>query len=155
MRLLVGLLCVLLTASACSNEDDGLILSEKNFLIFGHFYGECVGEGCVETFKLTNTTLYEDTLDDYGGRIRNFVALDNATFLLVKDLTDQFPSQLLSTSDEFIGCPDCADGGGIFIQYVRDDQVRTWRIDQDKSAIPTFLHNFVDQVNEKIALIGE
>lgn len=155
MRLLVSLLFVLLTASACSNEDDGLILSEKNFLIFGHFYGECGGEGCIETFKLTASTLYEDTLDDYAGRERNFVALDNATFLLVKDLADQFPSQLLATTDEFIGCPDCADGGGIFIQYVRDDEVRTWRIDQIKSNIPTFLHDFVDRVNEKIALIGE
>ena len=155
MRLLVGLLCLLLTASACSNEDDGLILSEKNFLIFGHFYGECGGEGCIETFKLTASTLYEDTLDDYVGRERNFVALDNSTFLLVKDLADDFPTQLLAINEEFIGCPDCADGGGIFIQYVRDDQVRTWRIDQVKSNIPTFLHDFVDRVNEKIALIGE
>ena len=109
----------------------------------------------METFKLTNTTLYEDTLDDYAGRERNFVALDNSTFLLVKDLADQFPTQLLATTEEFIGCPDCADGGGIFIQYVRDDQVRTWRIDQVKSNIPTFLHPFVDEVNEKIGLIAE
>ena len=155
MRILVGLLCILLATSACSNEDDGLVLSEKNFLIFGHFYGECFGEGCIETFKLTNTTLYEDTLDDYAGRERNFVALDNSSFLLVKDLADQFPTQLLATTEEFIGCPDCADGGGIFIQYVRDDQVRTWRIDQVKSNIPAFLHPFVDQVNEKIGLIAE
>ena len=155
MRILLSICCLLLLTTACSNEDDGLLLSEKNFLIFGHFYGECFGEGCVETFKLTNTTLYEDTLDDYAGRERNFVALDNSTFLLVKDLADQFPTQLLATTEEFIGCPDCADGGGIFIQYVRDDQVRTWRIDQVKSNIPTFLHPFVDEVNEKIGLIAE
>ncbi len=155
MRTILILLCLLLTSGACSNEDDGLLLSEKNFLIFGHFYGECIGEGCVETFKLTNTTLYEDTLDDYAGRDRNFVALDTSLFLLVKDLADQFPNQLLTLSEEFIGCPDCADGGGIFVQYVRDDQIRTWRIDQDKSNIPTFLHAFVDQINEKIGLIAE
>lgn len=155
MRHILGLFCILLFMNACSNEDDGLLLNEKNFLIFGHFYGECGGEGCVETFKLTGTTLYEDTLDDYAGRERNFIALDNGTFLLVKDLANQFPSQLLAITDDFIGCPDCADGGGIFIQYVTDNQVRTWRIDQIKSNIPNFLHAFVDQVNEKIGLINE
>ena len=155
MRLLFGLCCLLLITTGCSNEDDGLLLSEKNFLIFGHFYGLCGGETCIETYKLTNTTLYEDTIDDYAGRERNFVALDNSTFLLVKDLADQFPTQLLGVTEEFIGCPDCADGGGIFIQYVRGEEVRTWRIDQVKSNIPTFLHPFVDEVNEKIGLIAE
>ncbi len=138
----------------CCDSDDSIELSGSNFLIFGHFYGECIGEGCVETFKLTDSKLYEDTIDDYSGRERNFVELDNAVFLAVKDLADFFPDQLLDSNEQSFGCPDCADGGGLLIQYSSNGDNRSWSIDQDKQNIPTYLHSFVDKVNEKIALIN-
>lgn len=136
------------------NTDDGVELNENNFLVFGHFYGECGGEGCVETFKLTDKNLFEDTVDDYSGENLVFVKLDNEDFEQVKGLMDFFPSQLLSESKTVFGCPDCADGGGLFILYSDNGNAKSWRIDQDKGNVPSYLHNFIDKVNEKIGLIN-
>ncbi|MBJ2176493.1 hypothetical protein JBL43_19745 [Aureibaculum sp. A20] len=139
---------------SCNNDDDNIEINEQNFLIFGHFYGECFGEGCVETFKLTDKKLYEDTLDDYSGQNLEFIALENDKFEDVKNLGDFFPNQLLNESETVFGCPDCADGGGLFIQYSENGNVKSWRIDQDKNNVPTYLHNFIDKVNEKIKMIN-
>ncbi len=140
---------------ACNKDDDSEInINEQNFLIFGHFYGECFGEGCVETFKLTDKSLSEDTIDDYNGQNMEFVELENETFEQVKNITDFFPNQLLNQNETVFGCPDCADGGGLFIQYSEHGNKKSWRIDQVKDNVPTYLHNFIDKVNEKIELIN-
>ncbi len=140
---------------ACNKDDDSEInINEQNFLIFGHFYGECFGEGCVETFKLTDKSLYEDTIDDYNGQNMEFVELENETFEQVKNIMDFFPNQLLNQNETVFGCPDCADGGGLFIQYSENGNKKSWRIDQVKDNVPTYLHNFIDKVNEKIELIN-
>jgi|SRR5690554_1742422 len=140
---------------SCNSDNDSPGLSGSNFLIFGHFYGECGGEGCVEIFKLTEKKLYEDTIDDYSGKNMEFVELGNDKFEQVKDLMDFFPNQLLLHKNETVfGCPDCTDGGGLFIQYSNYGDVRSWRIDQFKDNVPKYLHSFIDNVNEKIKLIN-
>lgn len=70
---------------ACNSDDNGITVDEGNFLIFGHFYGERSGEECVETFKITDSALYEDTIDDYCGQNLNFVQLNNDLFEQVKN----------------------------------------------------------------------
>lgn len=139
---------------SCNNVDDSIEIIENNYLIFGHFYGECVGEGCIETYKLTNEKLFEDITDDYSGQNLEFVELENDLFLEVNDLVDFFPNQLLDETETIIGCPDCADGGGLFIQYSDNEDIMAWRIDQNKNNVPTYLHDFMDKVNEKIQIIN-
>lgn len=146
---LIGLLI------SCDSNDDTIEINEQNYLIFGHFYGECGGERCVETFKLTDKNLFEDTIDDYLGENLDFVELSSEKFELVKDIETFFPSQLLNNNDTVIGCPDCADGGGLFIQYSENGNTRSWRIDQMKNNVPGYLHEFIDKVNEKIRVINE
>ncbi len=153
MKKLVFLGLILMSVISCSS-DDGIELNETNFLVFGHFYGECGGEGCIETFKLTGTSLFEDTNDNYVGIDFNFIKLTNEKFEAVKDLVDFFPNELLTSSETTFGCPDCADGGGLFIQYSKNGVIRNWSIDQSKSNVPNYLHNFMDKVNEKIQLIN-
>ncbi|NNC35133.1 MAG: hypothetical protein HKO09_09665 [Croceitalea sp.] len=140
---------------ACNSDDNAININAQNFLIFGYFYGECGGEGCVETFKLTNSALFEDTVDDYSGQNFEFVALSNDLFEQVKNLPQFFPTRLLNENETIIGCPDCADGGGLFILYSQNGNEQSWRIDQVKSNGPEYLHGFMDKVNEKIALINE
>jgi hypothetical protein len=140
---------------SCNNDDDSIEINEQNFLIFGHFYGMCFGEECVETFKLTDKKLFEDTIDDYLGQNLEFVELENDKFNKVKNLVDFFPNQLLNDNETVFGCPDCADGGGLFIQYSDNGTVKSWRIDQNKDNVPSYLHNFIDKVNGKIGLINK
>jgi hypothetical protein len=147
-------LCLFGGLISCINNDDSIEINEQNFLIFGHFYGKCIGEGCVETFKLTDKKLFEDNIDDYIGQNFEFMELENDKFEKVKNLVDFFPNQLLNKSETVFGCPDCADGGGLFIQYSESGNLKSWRIDQSKNNVPTYLHNFIDKVNEKIGLIN-
>ena len=152
-KVLFGLLVIGLL-SGCSNDDAEIDINGDNFLIFGHFYGECAGEGCVETFKLTGDGLFEDTIDDYNGQNFDFVELNTEVFEQVKNLAEFFPNPLLNENEPVIGCPDCADGGGLLVQYSENGNVKSWRIDQVKDNVPTYLHEFIDQVNQKIALIN-
>jgi hypothetical protein len=78
-RIVVSLLTLVILFS-CDNADDDIALNGNSFLVFGHFYGECFGEGCVETYKLTDVSLYEDVLDDYSGSNLEFVKLENDIF---------------------------------------------------------------------------
>lgn len=152
-KLFLGLFTIGMLFS-CDKENDEININEQNFLVFGHFYGMCIGEECVETFKLTEKSLFEDTVDDYNGQNMVFVELEKNKFEQVKNLEDFFPNQLLKHSESVFGCPDCADGGGILVQYSENGNVKTWRIDQDKNRVPDFLHNFIDKINEKIALVN-
>lgn len=155
MKKITILVAVILCAFSCSSETDSTLVSENtNFLVFGHFYGMCEGEECVEVFKVTAEGLYEDVNDYYMSDDFSFTELPHEKFELVKDIVDYFPEELLVQNQSVYGCPDCADGGGVFIVHVANGNVLSWRIDQDKANIPEYLHEFVDKVNEKIALIN-
>lgn len=52
-------------------------------------------------------------------------------------------------------CPDCADQGGLYVEYRQGNAYGKWHIDQDKEEVPTYLHEFMDKVNETIRLIKE
>ena len=143
-------LIVIGTFTSCNKDK----INEQDFLIFGHFYGMCVGEGCVETYKLSDVNLYEDIVDDYSGQNLDFVELDSEYFELVNDLPDYLPTQLLNDIDTVFGCPDCTDGGGLFIQHSVNGVIKSWRIDQVQNNVPSYLHDFIDQVNERIVLIN-
>jgi hypothetical protein len=152
MNKAITLLIAIAMTTSCNKE--GITLNEQNYLVFGHFYGMCAGEGCVETYKLTDVKLYEDLIDDYSGQNLEFVELENETFAQVNDLVDFFPNQLLSEEETVFGCPDCSDGGGLFIQYSDNGNLKSWRIDQFQINVPSYLHAFIDQVNEAIVLIN-
>jgi hypothetical protein len=129
----------------------------SNYLVFGHFYGECGGEQCVEKFKLTSDKIYEDTNDVYPGVTPltppNYVQLTNEKFLAAQDLMSFFPNSLLAETNTTIGMPDASDGGGLYIRYHFNGVDKVWLIDQFKQNVPSNYHAFMDKVNEKIALI--
>lgn len=154
------LVCVGTLFTACQKEQakdntSFLELSESTYLIFGRFNGECFGELCVESFKLTDSMLLEDTLDIYMATNFAFVPLADSLYEQVADIIDFFPEALLSDSNTTFGCPDCLDQGGIMVQLVIDnDLIGHWRIDRIKTEVPTYLHDFVDEIELKIELIN-
>ena len=146
-----------LVTNSC-NSDDELLLQADQYLIFGHFYGECGGESCIEIFRLENYRLLEDDRDIYPSPSAfyegKFRKLSNEKFELVKDLFQSFPSELLNENDKVIGQPDAGDWGGLYIEYKYNDEPNFWLLDQKKSNVPEYLHAFIDEVNEKIAIIN-
>jgi len=151
------LLASVLLSSSCK-KDDKKEIAEKDYLIFGHFYGECMGEECIEIFHLTDEQLSEDQKDLYPDQTSfyngDFTALSSEKFDLVKDLIDLFPEKLLLETDKVLGHPDAGDWGGLYIEYNFDGKQQFWLLDQKKSNIDEYLWDFVDAVNEKIFLIN-
>ena len=153
---------ILVSGWSCEKNCDGDGSGPFEYLVFGHFYGECGGEGCVETFKIENEKLFEDTLDLYPDftepSYRSYIKLADAKYELVKDLVAQFPEELYGESDHVIGQPDAGDWGGIYVEIkYTNDPARSgfWLLDQMETNMPEVYNVFVDQINEKIALIHQ
>lgn len=147
---------VLLLTFACTNNDDDQL---KATLVFGHFYGECVGEGCVEIFRLNDQLLFEDVRDQYPAYTTpyegDFSLSQSQYFQGVNDLWDIVPERLYDESDTIIGQPDAGDWGGIYLAVTKGTVDRYWLIDQKKSNVPDYLHELIDSVNAKIAFINQ
>ena len=163
--LLIVSMCIGL--GSCRLEDDGEFqpLTEPDTFAFesftfGHFYGLCGGEACVEIFRLTPDSLFEDTLDNYPGinppapGVFEFVPLSETKREMAEGLPHLLPSLLLMNADSTYGCPDCADQGGLYVEYQEDEQgpVRIWILDQSAQDLPSVLLPFRDSLN---AVIGQ
>jgi hypothetical protein len=140
---------------SCAKEEIKGKDENESSIIFGHFYGFCSGEECVENFKLTNTKLYEETTDPYvlAPGTGTFVELDHSKFEQVRSLASMIPQQLLQTTDVFIGSPDAADGGGIYFETTVNGERRFWRIDKVRSNLPEYLIPFVQEIEKDIAFL--
>jgi hypothetical protein len=150
----------LLIITFCFASCDALTDSSQkqtDYLIFGHFYGQCVGDECVVNFKVTDGgDLYKDENDAYAGvGDFSFKKLPSENFELAEEIRSSIPQKLLSSESQTFGCPDCADQGGVLIQVSEDGNEKKWKIDQDKDNIPAYLHDFVDEVNATIREIQQ
>jgi hypothetical protein len=157
-----ALISIVFIFSACSDDESfgrcgvGLF----NNMTFGHFYGECVGEGCVEIYKIESDGLFEDTLDMYPlfneAYAGQFQKLSNDKFEAVKDLIDEFPTELFGEENVVIGNPDGGDWGGIYLEYNRIGYpVQYWILDKNEENMPAIYNDYVDKIIEKIALINQ
>jgi len=153
------IIATVLSLFAACNEQPGTPELRNQHIVFGHFYGFCHGESCIEIFKLTESSLFEDENDQYPSSAHayqgKFIKLEDKKFQLVKDLFNSFPEELLTEKDTTIGSPDAADGGGIYFAVQTEEGQRYWLIDQMKNNVPEYLHPFMDYINSSIKLISE
>ena len=143
---------------SCKKKDESPEQT-PDYILFGHFYGFCIGEQCVEIFKLTDSNLFEDDLDLYPSRENpydgNFNKLDNSKYQLVKSLAENIPPELLLETDTVIGMPDASDGGGVYFALINDAGNRFWLIDQFDHNIPEYLRPFKEEINNSISMISD
>ncbi len=153
---LMLLSCLLLLSCEKDKPTPNGSESTEDYLIFGHFYGFCVGEQCVQTYQLTTTKLYEDTSDIYYNPEHDyhFVERSSEDFALASHLLASFPADLLDEEPEVIGCPDCADQGGLLLVYEINGIKRSWRIDNDRQNVPAVLHPYLTSVDSVLALLN-
>lgn len=143
----------LLFSVNCSKSDEGSGID--SYLIFGHSYGECKGDLCIEIFKLTKSQIFEDVADNFFKGNIKYELLSDEKFKIASDLFEFYPKDLLTETSRTFGCPDCMDQGAIILQfYDGKHALQRFVIDQDKKAIPTYLHSYIDRINEKIRLLN-
>lgn len=149
---------VLLLLFSCDKEDASQ-LNGKNYLIFGHFYGFCMGESCIEIFKVNDEELWEDINDAYPRQDEfyqsEFIKLDQKIHEKIEDLPAYFPDSLWLETEKVFGMPDAGDWGGYYIEYQKEGIRNFWIIDKMQRNVPKYLHPFLDKVEEKIALINQ
>jgi hypothetical protein len=143
---------VLLFALGC--QSDAIILSDNDYIVFGDYYGMCIGSSCVDIYRLEKDRILADTKKQYPSRLTfyqgKYTELSNEKFLAVKDIVDYFPDELLSMKDTTIGQPDAGDWGGFYVEYNYNGKHRFWMLDKMKSNVPESLHAFIDKLNEKL-----
>lgn len=140
--------------SACKKDEKPSPV-ESEYIIFGHFYGMCGGEQCVEIFKWDCCHIYEDTNDNYPSITEkykpSFIELNYNEHDSVSFLMNSIPAELFSENQKVIGMPDAGDWGGLYFEIKQKDQeVKYWYIDQMKANVPVYLHSFIDDINTAI-----
>lgn len=153
---------VMFSGLSCEKECDCAGTGEFEYMIFGHFYGECAGEGCVEIYKIDPEHLYEDSTDVYPNNLEAYEGeydlLPYAKYELVKDIIDFFPEELYEETNNVLGNPDGADWGGVYVEIkFKNEEALSgfWLLDQNEQNMPQIYNDFVDKINEKIALINQ
>ncbi len=150
------------TVLSCQKECECAGKGKFEYMVFGHFYGKCAGEGCVEIFKIDEESLYEDSTDVYPNGLAPYIGqytlLPDAKFQLVKDLIQAFPEALYAEPNNVIGMPDAGDWGGVYVEIKYENEEAFsgfWLLDQHEGNMPQIYNDFVDKINEKIALINQ
>jgi hypothetical protein len=152
--LILSCTLLLFLMPACTKECS----EEFEFFVFGHFYGECLGEQCVEIFKISQNALYEDSKDMYPGQDNfysgDYFQLSNELYLLTKDIHLSFPEELWKETNTVIGQPDAGDWGGLYIEMKNSEGHDFWLLDKKMENIPLKYHAFIDSISLKIAQIN-
>lgn len=147
-----------LSGSACSDEITGL-QDPGDYIVFGDFYGECIGSGCVDIFRIADGELYKDTLDEYPTASKlphavDFVELPDDHVGQIESLLGKIPAKLFEETDVVIGQPDAGDWGGFYLETNISGEVRYWLIDKMKDNLPAYLREYADKLEKAIQLAG-
>lgn len=147
---------------ACEKDPvDDCLCTSADYIVFGRFYGKCIGEGCVEIFKVDfkDESLIEETTNKYPGDgfylFEETVALPNSKYDEVKDLVNEFPQELLDETSTVLGVPDGGDWGGVYVEIKTKTIHKYFLLDQNDNNMSAIYNAFVDKVNEKIAIINQ
>lgn len=157
---LLGTLCLILSAFSCSQQknDESLAFAKAEMgdidhFVFGTYHGHCLGN-CAHAFKLEAKGLFADKVD--RGYLEPGVAFEDKSLpkeaiALATALLKAFPEELYNEEEETIGCPDCADQGGYYLEIqVGKSAPRVWRIDTDEQSVPAYLSAYTAKISNLI-----
>lgn len=151
---------LLLFCASCSNSPSPATTESLNYkntneyLVFGSYYGECIGDKCVQIFKIEKGRLFADDYHRYPGRTSSyngdFHELEAQKYEKVKSLVQSVPTALVQESNTVLGMPDAYDQGGVYIELQHNGEHKFWMIDNDEKNIPAYLHELVRDIHKAI-----
>jgi hypothetical protein len=154
-KLSVLLVLIIFFLTTCKKENS--TPHDDKYIVFGHFYGNCEGEGCIEIYKLEHNKFSEDIRDAHPSFKKfyegNFVQQSHEKYNMVKGLLDSFPMEILSEMDTVLGEPDAGDWGGLYIEYYKSGSRRFWLLDKNKDYAPKKYHHIIDLLDNKIKMV--
>jgi hypothetical protein len=143
---------------SCRNDDvaDGdMATPTTDYLVFGTYYGDCY-RNCVNLYLINNDGLYQVNNHDYPYFQHRFdfsslTKLSDDKYKIVKNLWTEFPSQLTNESKTVFGCPDCADGGGTYLETSVDGEIKYWYVDNSGVNVPSYINDYAKVVRESMS----
>ena len=152
---LIIFLTSLLFWVACGDKEVVEIASTTEYLIVGTYYGFCIGD-CVNLFQIVDNQVFGDAVNDNvipeNVPFKND-ALGGDSYELAKVLVTGFPDELgLVEADSqgrnVLGCPDCADQGGFYLELKKVDEetAQKWYVDTNEKDLPDYLVDYVRQI---------
>lgn len=157
---LLILLTSLFLSCGDSDDDSKSLKLSSDFTVFASFYyGSCVGN-CTEAFVINDQKLYKINNIKYFDKGQqydenNLSTLEPDKYDLVKDLPQSLPQELLTSSETHFGCPDCADGGGVYIETQVNGELKHWYLDNLATMTPGFVQVLVARVNADIGQLTQ
>jgi hypothetical protein len=148
-------LCLLITTFACTPKEEDqlstLNIGSVDHFAFGTYYGHCLSN-CTHVYKLEGNGLYPDLID--RGYPDTTIAYDTKSLSTdavnsAKTLLKDFPADLLKEKEQ-VGCPDCADHGGFYVEIKQGETTRSWRIDTDDKQIPAYLSAYTAKIRKTL-----
>lgn len=152
-------LAIAVTGPGCSGEPENLS-ARGDYIVFGDFYGECFGDGCIDIFKVAQKRVFEDTLDLYPSasslpHMVEFVQVANGRYDDIIDLIGDIPAHLFDVKGVVIGQPDAGDWGGFYLETNTSGEVRYWLIDKLEENLPTYLREYTRNLDAAIQIASE
>lgn len=128
---------------------------EQDYIIFGDFYGFCLGDNCIDYYKIQNGILYKDLEDKYPNANMTYQFQVHPLPLeanSVMDIGAEIDSDIYG-EDPTIGSPDAMDQGGYYIEILSDGQKHQWRIDKIRQSVPDYLHPLCDSLDHYMEVL--
>jgi hypothetical protein len=129
-----------------------LNLNYGDYFIFGTYAGECTGD-CARFYVIKDNNIYADDNVNYfyNDSLRfNNSPLETEKYNLSQSLLTDFPTYLLQHKNETFGCPDCTDGGALYIKLKKDGTTSYWYIDNFTYNQPEEIRNYIMQLQTVI-----
>lgn len=135
-------------------------------IIFGRYCGKCRYR-CATMYQLnmtgTSNTLYMDTTDsfkdNYSTPTCNTPVKDAKKLALANSIVSKIPEQLYRTDETNVrfGCPDCADGCGLYFEITQGKKLKQFYIDTNVGQLKDEMKDFavaltavIDQLNDGV-----
>lgn len=152
---LILLSIVIVFTLSCKKENSitPLDLSSGDYFIFGKYAGFCSGN-CARFFVIKDNNIYSD-LNDYfysADSLKfNSSPMEVSKYNIAAPLLTDFPTYLNNHKNETFGCPDCTDGGAVYIILKQGGIISHWNVDNFIQNQPEEIKDYIARVHTIIA----
>lgn len=154
---ILAFILILILASGCSNNEESYTCcnpdSDEFIVSYGTSFGECIG------YCKTSLTVSEEKVTYTKSGLNDTVK----TIIVRKQITAEKWDSLMmllqldeiSGLPEYIGCPDCADGGAEWIEIMTRDVNHKVMFEynnepEEVEEYVSFLRNIAEEINNTI-----
>lgn len=151
MRYALFLLAAFASLAGCREARDELVDTTIDNFMFSQYGCMCAGS-CISGYRLTSEGLYKGvgTWCDPSTLVFETTSQSATDVALAQDLQALLPLEMLQSTADVYGCPDCGDWGGYYVEITQNGSTRHWRLDTQVDTLPPSIKLFAIKVRETL-----